>query len=301
MDISEQLKAEIIRPEDWWPVDPGMQENYDARVAAGLEMAAEDDVAIVMLCRNSMPFLTNTCLLLAELSQKFRSCRHFWLENDSTDGTVESMKTMAEVVSGPNTVVVAKNLTLGALDNRGFSDERTHRLAYLRNICFDWVLGLEPRPKWTIVLDSDPHGGFSVDGVLNSIGCLESPAALTGMWNYGCMASYGVMRAERTHGVGHGIGPHKLYQYDGWAARQNDWRDRREEVGFSWFFTNLPAVGSPPIQMLSAFGGLAVYRTEAFLDGGYAGGDCEHVAHHRRMHEACWALCINPGCRYVAW
>lgn len=316
MDISEQLNKPIvshedwlnwpvIRPEDWWPVDPEFAKHYDYKVEVGRNLAAEGNVAVVMLCRNSMPFLVNTCRLLAELSGRFRSCRHFWLENDSTDGTAEAMEELAAfVVPGSNGRVgrvETEHQTLGALDERGFSAERTTRLAGLRNRCLEWVRALDRRPEWTIVLDSDPHGGFSVDGVLHSIACLESPATLTGVWTHGCMASYGVMRAERTHGPGHGIGPHKLYQYDGWAARQNDWRDRRDEVGFSWFFTNLPAVGSQPIPMYSAFGGLAVYKTEAFLDGGYEGGDCEHVAHHRRMRAMCWSVHINPGCRYVAW
>jgi hypothetical protein len=52
--------------------------------------------------------------------------------------------------------------------------------------------------------------------------------------------------------------------------------------------------------MNSAFGGLAVYQTKAFLSGGYTGEDCEHVGHHRRMREAGYQMWLNPGCRYIA-
>jgi hypothetical protein len=80
----------------------------------------------------------------------------------------------------------------------------------------------------------------------------------------------------------------------------NWWDDRREKVGMNWFWHLLPPVGSPPFPMNSAFGGLAVYQTKAFLAGGYSGEDCEHVPHHRRMREAGYQMFLNPGCRYIA-
>jgi hypothetical protein len=90
--------------------------------------------------------------------------------------------------------------------------------------------------------------------------------------------------------------------YDAYAARLNWWEDRRQKSGFMWFHMLLPPVGSPPIRMNSAFGGLAVYRTEAFTAPGvhYAGGDCEHVALHKSMRQAGYGLWLNPGCRYAA-
>ena len=293
--------AETIRPEDWWPVDPAWRELYDSMVRAGLATAKELDACVVMLCRNSMPYLANTCVLLRELSERFRECHHFWLENDSDDSTASDMETLREFVAGPNVTVETRHLTLGTLDRRGFDRERTERLARLRNHCLDWVREKHRRTAWTIVLDSDPHGGFSVDGVMNSIAWLGAYMGRQEPTPVGGMASHGVMRARRVYADQTGIGPHGLFAYDGWAARQNDWRDRRDEVGFSWFFTNLPPVGSTPIPMLSAFGGLAVYRTEAFLAGGYVGDDCEHVGHHKKMREAGYSMFLNPGCRYVSY
>ena len=106
----------------------------------------------------------------------------------------------------------------------------------------------------------------------------------------GGMASYSLWR--NASGIAH---------YDAWAARPPSWwRDRRGEIGFKWFSAFLPPVGSPPCPMNSAFGGLAVYRTEAFLSGGYSGEDCEHVPHHKRMREAGFQMYLNPGCRYIS-
>lgn len=103
------------------------------------------------------------------------------------------------------------------------------------------------------------------------------------------MASFSLGRA------GNGV-----FGYDAWAARLNWWRDRRSEIGFGWFTNLILPAGSPPIAMNSAFGGLALYFTDAYLSGGYSGEDCEHVPHHRRMAEAGWQVFLNPGSRYIA-
>jgi len=59
-------------------------------------------------------------------------------------------------------------------------------------------------------------------------------------------------------------------------------------------------IGAPPMRMNSAFGGLCLYRTDAFLSSRYQGGDCEHVHFHRGMAAAGYDLYLNPGSVYVA-
>jgi hypothetical protein len=147
---------------------------------------------------------------------------------------------------------------------------------------------------WTIVLDMDPQGGFDVDGVFNSIGCLSDASLGCRGLSPGGMASYSLWCAKKG-------GDARVAHYDAWAARPVCfWEDRRAITGLAWFSAFMPPVGSPPMPMNSAFGGLAVYSTRAFLSGGYSGDDCEHVPHHRRMHEAGWQMYLNPGCRYIA-
>ena len=65
----------------------------------------------------------------------------------------------------------------------------------------------------------------------------------------------------------------------------------------------MPPVGSPPFPMNSAFGGLCVYRTGAYLGGRYSGknADCEHVNFHRELADKGWDLYLNPGSVYVAY
>lgn len=271
----------MINPEPVWPVDSEYQEYYDSGVSAGNEEASKTSACIVAIARNSMPELANTLVLSAAVARRFQECKMFVFENDSTDQTDVVLDAVA---SDHSSWFHVKHETLGGIDARGFQPERTERLAYCRNQCLEWVRDNASATDWTIVLDTDPAGGFSVDGVFNSIGrLLERPDA-------GGMASYSLYK-----------GADGIAQYDAWAARPTCWwRDRRQEIGFVWFSLFLPPVGSPPMPMNSAFGGLAVYRTKAFLAGGYSGEDCEHVTHHRRMSDAGYQMYLNPGCRYIA-
>lgn len=279
---------EVVTPEPLWPVDPEYQAYYEAGVAAGNAVAADTTACIVAIARNSMPALGNTLLLSAAVARRFKECKMFVFENDSEDQTAAVLDAVAGDHSSWFSV---RHETLGGIDARGFQPERTERLAYCRNQCLEWVREHAADTTWTIVLDTDPAAGFSVDGVFNSIGRLAELRSRHEAVQAGGMASYSLYRSNDG-----------IAQYDSWAARPICWwRDRRDEIGFNWFSFFLPPVGSPPQPMNSAFGGLAVYRTEAFLCGGYAGGDCEHVHHHRKMREAGYGMYLNPGCRYIAY
>jgi hypothetical protein len=269
-----------------WPVDPLYQGRYNANVRVGRQTARNIDACIVGIARNACPYIVNTLALVEQLAPAFRSFKGFVYENDSTDPTPQVLDALA----GRNPWLSVEHELLGVPDERGFQPSRTERLARCRNRCMEWVRGNASDTAITIVLDMDPHGGFDVDGVFNSIGCLASESLSCSGLSAGGMASYSLWRQGG-----------KVAQYDAWAARLNHWEDRKEKVGMGWFSMLLPPVGSPPIPMYSAFGGLCVYYTRAFLAGGYSGEDCEHVPHHRRMREAGWQLFLNPGCRYIAF
>jgi hypothetical protein len=277
----------IRRPEDMWAIDEGYEAAYQQRVEYGRVEARRQKLAIVSIARNSMPHLANTLRLVDELAGLWRDCSYYVYENDSTDGTAEALDDFAI-----RQWVTIKHDTLGGIDARGFEPERTHRLAGCRTKCQEWVRRHAADAGYVMVLDTDPHGGFSVDGVLNSLGWFcELMASACGTFEPGAMASFSLFMREESPGVCGAAG------YDAWAARLNWWEDRREHV---WFHMLFPPVGSPPIPMYSAFGGLCLYRREAFLAGAYRGGDCEHVPFHRAMRQAGYQCYMNPGSRYVA-
>ena len=285
MKLRYKQNMSIRRPEDFWDVD--YVDSYKEHVEFGRVEARRQKLAIVSICRNAMPYLRNTLALVDELAGLWRDCSLYVYENDSTDETATVLDDFAI-----RQWVTVEHDTLGGEDARGFEPERTERLAKCRTRCQEWVRRNAADASYVMVLDADPQGGFSVDGVLNSLGWFcEMLGESFHRREAGAMASYSLyLREEQPGRVG-------AAQYDAWAARPNHWEDDRL---MTWFHTLMPPVGSSPIPMNSAFGGLCLYRREAYLAGVYEGGDCEHVFHHKSMQKAGYQLFLNPGSRYVA-
>lgn len=279
-----------VYPEQFWAVEPAYKESYAAAVAAGRRLARASRVNIVGIARNAMPQIGNTMALIDELRRGFNVSRTFVYENDSTDGTTEFLADAAKRLK-----IDVRSERLGLEDTRGFERSRTERLAAARTKCQEWVRAGGYEADYTVVLDMDPAGGFSVDGVFNSAWQLSKNPVYQGR-KAGAMASYSLWVKQK------GETEFEMAHYDAWAARPLCyWEDRREAAGgLAWFSLFLPPVGSDVVPMNSAFGGLCVYRTDAYLSGVYAGGDCEHVALHKSMQEKGFQLYLNPGCRYFA-
>jgi hypothetical protein len=160
---------------------------------------------------------------------------------------------------------------------------RTHALAEYRAACQEFVRHGE-MPDYVIVFDTDAWGGWSVEGVATSIAHMVADRSWYGL------ASYSWAEVAQLSGVG-------AIQYDAFAARLNHWQ-RRDQ---SWFHMWHPPVGSPPVEFRSAFGQLAVYRGERFLQGRYSGEDCEHVMFHRSIAAHGGRFGLNPSSRCVSF
>lgn len=287
-----------MRPEDIWPVEEAYATAYQQHAEWGLQKAQRSSICVVGIARTAMPHIQNTLELVDELVEPFGEKSFYVYENDSEDDTP---KVLADFASTRPWMTVESE-TLRVADERGFQPGRTLRLAAARNRCRAWVEEHCASSTYVLVLDLDPHGGFSPVGILNSIGWMTSfESSELHPLMAGGMASYSLFcqgREDGTVGVAH---------YDAWAMRLNWWEDRREMPGgMGWAHALLPPVGSPPIPMNSAFGGACLYKTQAYLAGEYSGigangqPDCEHVAFHLSLRRKGWQIYLNPGSRYVA-
>jgi hypothetical protein len=277
----------LRRPDEDYPVEPIYLQSYTKRLEFGREECARRSVSVVAIARDCGPQLENTLGLIDELVARFQSAKMYVFENDSTDGTPGVLDTFAS--SRP--WVTIEHDTLNLPDIRGFQRERTEALAKYRQKCVQWAKN--NKTDYVVVIDMDPQGGFSVDGVINSVGWLCDINSRTNVRRAGGMASYGVAENNGNH-----------WHFDAWAARLNWWEDRRDvggrNMGLQWFFHFHPPIGSEPIRFNSAFGGLAIYLHEAFVQGEYLGVTCEHVPFHESMDAAGYDLYLNPASRYVA-
>lgn len=271
-----------------YPLEP-FAELYQKRYADGLTRLANSKVAFVGLARNCAVRLAQN---LGRLEHLARACKSWALhieENDSTDQTLEVLQAFAEAYKQ----ATYTSQTLGR-EHYGseFAGRRTIALAEYRDACQRWVRDCAADSDYVIVIDWDQWGGWSHSGVINGIGWLVQLQGAYGM------ASVSLFQHD------FGTGPQWVH-YDLWALRGvgqarcywDTYRNGHGGFGYTW----LPAVGSPPALVSSAFGGMAIYRTDAYLSGTYDGTeDCEHVPFHSSIANATGQhLYVCPAMRTV--
>jgi hypothetical protein len=253
--------VERHRPDVLLPPDPEFAEDYAEAVRFGRAAAAEKSVAIVGICRNAMPFLPQTLRLIEETGAMFREWSAYLVENDSTDATKDVLKSWAD---NRQRFVSLNDYGRPHL-NHTIAPERTHALAEYRADCQSWVRHGK-HPDFVMVVDTDPWGGWSVDGVATSVAHMEWDRSWYGLASY----SWCEMNAGGQPFPAH---------YDAYACRWGGWHRRDQQ----WFHHWHPRIGGPPVEFNSAFGQLCLYRTRRYLQGTYTGEDCEHVCLHRSI------------------
>jgi hypothetical protein len=266
------------RPDILLPPDPEFAASYRSRVEKGEAVAKRSRVAFVAICRNAMPWLPLTLELVEQAGARCGGWSCYIYENDSTDGTKECLSSWAD-----GTKRVASITDNGRPHlNYTTATVRTHALAEYRSECQRFVAE-NGHFDFVVVFDTDPWGGFSIDGIMNTLGWMEDSHQTVGMASYSWCEWGPPVWPQPT-----------ICHYDAFAARLNHWHQRDQ----LWFHLWHPAVGSPPVKFNSAFGQLAVYRARSFLAGRYTGEDCEHVTFHKSLGGDFY---LNPSMRVTSF
>lgn len=271
-----------------WPLQPFAQ-SYAERCEEGRIRLKNASVAFVGLARNCGVRLAQNLGAVETLADGLGSWRLHIESNDCEDQTLEVLTDFSR--RHKQATFHYQMLGRGHYPAE-FAGRRTIALAEYRDACQRWVKACAADSDYVIVVDWDMWGGWSHHGLLNAIGWLVEYQGAYGM------ASVSLFQYD------FGNGPQWAH-YDLWALRgvgQTDcyWDTYRGGLGgfgYSW----LPAIGSPPVLVSSAFGGMAVYRTDAYLRGTYDGTqDCEHVPFHKSIAKATGQhLYLCPAMRTV--
>lgn len=274
-------------PEHYVYPMPPFADAYRQRVAEGASRWANSRVAIVGLARNcDGPLASN----LKRLEQLVAKCRGWQLHIEANDCDDNTVSVLHRFCSRHPQATFHYQVLNHQRFGPEFAGPRTIAMAEHRHACQRWVKACAGEADYVIVIDWDQWGGWMHDGVLNGIGWLvEMPGA------YG-MASVSLFQHDW------GNGPQWAH-YDLWALRgigqANCYWDTFTNGCGGWGYGWTPAVGSPPVLVSSAFGGLCIYRADGYLKGTYDGTrDCEHVPFHQSI--ACATgqrLYINPSQR----
>lgn len=262
------------------PAHEAFTHSFANEVRKGKKLASKARIAVVGLARDCDSQLQQS--IDTVFSIESADTRFFVYENDSKDYTRKILKEQGT----DKFSYMSENL--GLEDVRNVSKIRTSRLSVFRNKCRDWVEQHCSDFDYVIVLDLDADLGFSVDGIYSSIYWLKKLTNSGGMGSYSFSLEMPLISDPFSY---------KFAHYDSFAVRVNDWQENSgHDPNNAWFASFLPLVGSPPIPFYSCFGGLAVYKTKAFLSGRYSSElSCEHVYFHKQLKANGWDMYLNPG------
>jgi hypothetical protein len=243
---------------------PEFRELWQDRVDAGAAELAASSIAVVGLARNCAAPLHANLSRLQAVTDAASEWRLHIETNDNQDATDQVLADFCREHS-------RATFTSQRLGHRQFGAEfagpRTVAMAAHRSTCQQWVREFAADSRYVIAIDFDAWGGWVHEGLLNGLGWLALTPQAFGM------ASVSLFEWNFANG-------RQWAHYDCWALRLNStWDDYTAGQG-GWKYGWLPPVGSPPVPVCSAFGGLAVYRTADYLAGTYDGTDCEHVPFH---------------------
>ena len=261
------------------------------KIKLGKELWQDKKVIICGLARNCQNKISNNIDMIHELSKYFKDYRIVILENNSTDNTKYEIDKQIKKDS--------KIIRIGTDDledfSKGLEESRIIRMSKYRSEIQEYVKNNYQDYDYTIVLDFDVMI-WSIEGVLTSLA-----------WHdFDVMGS--VSLSFDAYGGTHDGWTH----YDRWAFKFHSWseelsKDMTDKM--MWFNYWKPPIGANPISCLSAFGGLAIYKMEAYLAGKYGsrhpeeiGGDTtvEHAEFHYSMRKKGYdKVYMNPSQRSI--
>lgn len=270
-------------------VFPAFQEQHAERVAEGRVRQSVASVAFVGLARNcDGPLFTNLHRVIDQ-SEQWASWKLHIETNDNSDRTEDVLAAFA--TEFPQASYRTQNLNRQQFGAE-FAGRRTIALAEYRTACQDWVRENASNCDYVCVIDFDAWGGWTPNAFSSGVGWLIELQGAYGM------ASVSLMQLDAGKQGLHWV------HYDAWALRLNSYWDDYTSGHAAWKHHWVPPIGSPPVRVCSAFGGLCIYQREAYLAGTYQGDtDCEHVTFHESIEKATGQhLFINPSQRmFMHW
>jgi hypothetical protein len=264
-----------------FPIENEFAESYKIKIDQGLSFIEDKNICITGLARNIQPVLYNTLLTLSEICSLFNNCNIVIFENDSTDNTKQILQSWER----PNYYLISEQLNANHPVGSSKSKLRTEALASYRNIAKKFISNIDKKFDYIIVVDLD-FRGIDINGLLNTFGWLSCTDidAMVGL-------SYLLLKDQSEKIT--------MLNYDSWAFRYNWWNDYQEKM--PWFEKWFPFIGSSPIKLNSAFGGIGVYKADQFLSCEYEGYDCEHVCLHKNLYKkySNFNLSLNPSQLFI--
>ncbi len=273
VDVVASSKFEFFDDAAFSPPEELHREYYEA-VGNGFARMKERRVVFAGLARNIADILPMTIARIEATAQCFADYAVCVYENDSSDITPDLLRSWSD----GNHRVTIRSESLGDPVNFPIRcSQRADRMAAYRRRCQEVILANWSDFDDVILIDLDVQGGWSLEGLATTFASEN--------WDF--VGSNGIIFRRI------GLLPNECVQYDAWAFRLDDAMTpiSSRDVNQMRFQR-----GAPFVPVRSCFGGLGVYRMDAFRLGNYVGGDTEHVGFHRSLiQQGCDRLFLNPS------
>jgi|15BtaG_2_1085339.scaffolds.fasta_scaffold00003_68 hypothetical protein len=272
-------------PESLYQISPSNKESYVNRVLKGKKIMSESTCCICGLARDIQKTLPFTIARIERLGQMFKDYAVIVYENDSEDGTVFYLNRWAS--ENPRVFIESEVLNKpkhGSVDTH----ERTVDMAECRNKLLNIALKTDSfiqnndhKFDYVFMLDMDLEGGYSYEGICNSIG-----------WNdFDGIGSNGIFYRIVEH---EGKEVNQRLFYDAWAFRRlgHDKPHAHEEINILRYER-----GEEPFEVISNHNGMTIYKADCLRIPGlkYKAGDCDHVTLNKQLREHGKKICLNPS------
>ena len=160
-------------------------------------------------------------------------------------------------------------------------------MAEYRNKCLERLKNEFSDFDYYIVIDMDLTGGFSYDGVANTIGSEMIWSAVAANGKNARRSNHVYWDTFAHRDVGHGMGTH--------GGRMRNYHGKYADSGR----------GDPWVMVNSAFGGMGIYKVDDIINSKYTGEASEHVPFHLDIIDKGGKIFMNPNLvvlyNYLDW
>lgn len=261
---------------------------YKNKIDEGKKLWTDKKVVVCGLARNCECKIDNCMDKIKKLVKYFSEYKIIVFENNSIDNTKEKLNNYSDIIN------IGKDDSEDFLS--GFSEKRIARLSRYRNSIQDYIKNKYSNYDYVIVIDFDITD-WAIDGIMTSL-AWDKDFDVMGSFS---QVYYPTLQSE--DGWVH---------YDRWAFKFHSWTEEWSEnqnTDMTWFWYWKPPIGAKPIPCLSVFGGLAIYKMEAYLSGTYGYKHphqnqdkitVEHCQFHYSLHKNGYnKIYLNPSQRCI--
>lgn len=271
---------------------------FDYTVNNGRKIAQNKSIILCGIVRNVSKSIERNIACLHRTGQLFKDYHIYLYENDSSDNTVELLTKLKNnkftfFSEHREDMDYRKDLDNG-VDTYHY--KRSQILANCRNKYLNYVREHFSHFDYMCVVDLDIKGGWSYDGFLSGINCIESENKTA------CVSAYGVI-SEPTNSLRlEDIEQFQYIFYDSFAFRPKNISGGIHIFNTSRFNLIKFQRGEKPIEVRSNFNGLGIYKIP-LLNGvsygakswqqGYT--DTDHVVLHDQLIQNGYKIMLDPS------